>query len=340
MTTRIGINGFGRIGRLVVRALRDHPSLQLVHINEVKGGPLTAAHLLEFDSVHGRYSGSVQVDGDTLVIDGNRVSFSDHDSPASIDWNKYGVDIVLECSGKFKTTETIQPHFDRGAQKVVVACPVKSPGILNIVMGCNDHLYDPATHHLVTAASCTTNSLAPVVKVLHESVGIERGSITTIHDVTNTQVIVDAPHNDLRRARSALQSLIPTSTGSATAITLIYPELAGKLNGLAVRVPLLNASLTDAVFTVKEDVTVEQINGLFEAAATGSLQGILGYETRPLVSADYVNDPRSGIVDALSTMVIDSRMVKVLIWYDNEYGYAFRMAELTAKVAQSLGTRP
>ena len=190
MTTRIGINGFGRIGRLVVRALRDHPSLQLVHINEVKGGPLTAAHLLEFDSVHGRYSGSVQLDGDTLVIDSNRVSFSDHDSPAAIDWNKYGVDVVLECSGKFKTAETIQPHFDRGAQKVVVACPVKSPGILNIVMGCNDHLYDPATHHLVTAASCTTNSLAPVVKVLHESVGIERGSITTIHDVTNTQTIV------------------------------------------------------------------------------------------------------------------------------------------------------
>ena len=250
----------------------------------------------------------------------------------------YGVDVVLECSGKFKTTETIQPHFDRGAQKVVVACPVKSPGILNIVMGCNDHLYDPTIHHLITAASCTTNSLAPVVKVLHESVGIERGSITTIHDVTNTQVLVDAPHNDLRRARSALQSLIPTSTGSATAITLIYPELAGKLNGLAVRVPLLNASLTDAVFTVKEDVTVEQINGLFEAAADGALQGILGYETRPLVSADFVNDPRSGIVDALSTMVIDSRMVKVLIWYDNEYGYAFRMGELAAKVARSIGS--
>ena len=338
MTTRIGINGFGRIGRLVVRAVRDHPSLQLVHINEVKGGPITAAHLLEFDSVHGRYPGSVHLDGDTLVIDNQRVSFSEHDQPEAIDWNKYGVDLVLECSGKFKTTETIQPHFDRGAQKVVVACPVKSSGILNIVMGCNDHLYDPAIHHLITAASCTTNSLAPVVKVLHESVGIERGSITTIHDVTNTQVLVDAPQNDLRRARSALQSLIPTSTGSATAITLIYPELAGKLNGLAVRVPLLNASLTDAVFTVKEDVTVEQINGLFEAAAVGALQGILGYETRPLVSADFVNDPRSGIVDALSTMVIDSRMVKVLIWYDNEYGYAFRMGELAAKVARSIGS--
>ena len=338
MTTRIGINGFGRIGRLVVRAVRDHPSLQLVHINEVKGGPITAAHLLEFDSVHGRYPGSVHLDGGTLVIDNQRVSFSEHDQPEAIDWNKYGVDLVLECSGKFKTTETIQPHFDRGAQKVVVACPVKSSGILNIVMGCNDHLYDPAIHHLITAASCTTNSLAPVVKVLHESVGIERGSITTIHDVTNTQVLVDAPHNDLRRARSALQSLIPTSTGSATAITFIYPELAGKWNGLAVRVPLLNASLTDAVFTVKEDVTVEQINGLFEAAAVGALQGILGYETRPLVSADFVNDPRSGIVDALSTMVIDSRMVKVLIWYDNEYGYAFRMGELAAKVARSIGS--
>ena len=338
MTTRIGINGFGRIGRLVVRALRDHPSLQLVHINEVKGGPITAAHLLEFDSVHGRYPGSVYLDGDTLVIDDQRVSFSEHDQPEAIDWNLYRVDVVLECSGKFKTTETIQPHFDRGAQKVVVACPVKSPGILNIVMGCNDHLYDHAIHHLITAASCTTNSLAPVVKVLHESVGIERGSITTIHDVTNTQVLVDAPHNDLRRARSALQSLIPTSTGSATAITLIYPELTGKLNGLAVRVPLLNASLTDAVFTVKEDVTVEQINGLFKAAADGALQGILGYETRPLVSADFVNDPRSGIVDALSTMVIDSRMVKVLIWYDNEYGYAFRMGELAAKVARSIGS--
>jgi glyceraldehyde 3-phosphate dehydrogenase len=338
VTTRIGINGFGRIGRLVVRALRDHPSLQLVHINEVKGGPITAAHLLEFDSVHGRYPGSVYLDGDTLVIDDQRVSFSEHDQPEAIDWKMYGVDVVLECSGKFKTTETIQPHFDRGAQKVVVACPVKSPGILNIVMGCNDHLYDPAIHHLITAASCTTNSLAPVVKVLHESVGIERGSITTIHDVTNTQVLVDAPHNDLRRARSALQSLIPTSTGSATAITLIYPELTGKLNGLAVRVPLLNASLTDAVFTVKEDVTVEQINGLFEAAAAGALQGILGYETRPLVSADFVNDPRSGIVDALSTMVIDSRMVKILIWYDNEYGYAFRMGELAAKVARSIGS--
>jgi glyceraldehyde 3-phosphate dehydrogenase len=207
-----------------------------------------------------------------------------------------------------------------------------------VVIGCNDHLYDPAVHRIVTAASCTTNCLAPVVKVLHESIGIEHGAITTMHDVTNTQVVVDAPHKDLRRARSALNSLIPTSTGSATAITLIYPELTGKLNGIAVRVPLLNASLTDAVFIMKRDVTVAEINDLLRAAADGPLAGILGFEDRPLVSADYTNDTRSGIVDGPSTMVVDGRLVKVLIWYDNEYGYAFRMVELTAKVAASLDT--
>jgi glyceraldehyde 3-phosphate dehydrogenase len=213
---------------------------------------------------------------------------------------------------------------------------VKSEGVLNIVMGCNDHLYDPAIHRIVTAASCTTNCLAPVVKVLHEKIGIERGAITTVHDVTNTQVIVDAPHKDLRRARSALNSLVPTSTGSATAITMIYPELKGKLNGVAVRVPLLNASLTDCVFTMNRDVTVDEVNSLLEAASNGELRGILGYESRPLVSADFVNDPRSGIVDGPSTMVIDGRMVKVLVWYDNEFGYAHRMAELAMKVGASL----
>jgi glyceraldehyde 3-phosphate dehydrogenase len=221
---------------------------------------------------------------------------------------------------------------------VVVAAPVKDASALNVVMGCNDHLYDPERHHIVTAASCTTNCLAPVVKVLHEAIGIERGVITTIHNVTNTQVVVDAPHKDLRRARSALNSLIPTSTGSATAITLIYPELTGKLNGLAVRVPLLNASLTDAVFTMARDVTVDEINGLLQAAAQGPLAGILGFEDRPLVSADYVNDTRSSIVDGPSTMVVDGRMVKVLAWYDNEMGYAYRLVELTATVAAALGT--
>ena len=336
MSVKVGINGFGRMGRLVVRALQQHPGLQLVHINEVKGGITTAAHLLEFDTVHGRYPGTVSVDGDQMIIDGHSVTFSEHSTPAAIDWASYGVDLVIESSGKFKTAEDIEPHFERGARKVVVACPVKSTGVLNVVMGCNDHLYDPAVHRIVTAASCTTNCLAPVVKVLHERIGIERGAITTVHDVTNTQVIVDAPHKDLRRARSALNSLVPTSTGSATAITLIYPELAGKLNGTAVRVPLLNASLTDCVFSMSRDVTVDEVNDLLRSAADGELTGVLGFESRPLVSADYTNDTRSGIVDGPSTMVIDGRMVKLLVWYDNEYGYVHRMAELAAKVAATI----
>ena len=336
MTIRLGINGFGRIGRLVVRALQHQSGVELVHVNELKGGVETAAHLLEFDTVHGRYPGTVSRHGETMVIDGRAVTFSAHAAPGDVPWADRGVDLVIEATGKFKTAETLQSYFDRRVRKVVVAAPVKSAGVLNIVMGCNDGLYDPNVHDIVTAASCTTNCLAPVVKVLHEHIGIERGAITTIHNVTNTQVIVDAPHKDLRRARSALNSLIPTSTGSATAITLIYPELAGKLNGMAVRVPLLNASLTDAVFTMARDVTVEEVNALFAEAAAGPLKGILGYEERPLVSADYTNDTRSAIVDAPSTMVIDGRMLKVLAWYDNEYGYAFRLAELVAKIAGSL----
>jgi glyceraldehyde 3-phosphate dehydrogenase len=332
----VGINGFGRMGRLVVRALRTQPGLELVHVNEIKGGVETAAHLLEFDTVHGRYPGDVAVGGDGMVIDGRPVTFSEHPTPGDIDWAGLGVELVIESTGKFKTAEDIAPHLERGAERVVVACPVKSSGVLNVVMGCNDHLYHPAVHRIVTAASCTTNCLAPVVKVLHERIGIERGAITTVHDVTNTQVIVDAPHKDLRRARSALNSLVPTSTGSATAITLIYPELAGKLNGIAVRVPLLNASLTDCVFTMSRDVTVDEINALLRDAADGEMRGVLGFEDRPLVSADYTNDTRSGIVDGPSTMVIDGRMVKVLVWYDNEYGYVHRMAELAAKVAASI----
>jgi glyceraldehyde 3-phosphate dehydrogenase len=340
VSVRVGINGFGRMGRLVVRAMRQDPELELVHVNEVEGGIDTAAHLLEFDTVHGRYPGDVSVDGGEMVVDGRRVSFTEHATPGVIDWRGLGVDVVIESSGKFKTRPGLEPHLEGGARGVVVACPVKSEGVLNVVMGCNDHLYDPAVHPIVTAASCTTNCLAPVVKVLHEQVGIERGAITTVHDVTNTQVIVDAPHKDLRRARSALNSLIPTSTGSATAITLIYPELTGKLNGIAVRVPLLNASLTDCVFTLNRDVTVGEVNGLLRDAADGELKGILGFEDRPLVSADYTNDTRSGIVDGPSTMVVDGRMVKVLVWYDNEYGYVHRMAELVAKVGASIGSAP
>ena len=336
MTVRLGINGFGRMGRLVVRALRDQPSLELVHVNEHKGDVATAAHLLEFDTVHGRYGGTITTGDGRMVVDGSPVSYSDHSAPGDVPWDDLGVDIVLECTGAFRTVEKLEPYFARGVQKVIVAAPVKDAEVLNVVMGCNDHLYEPAVHRIVTAASCTTNCLAPVVKVLHEQIGIERGAITTLHDLTNTQVIVDAPHKDLRRARSAVNSLIPTTTGSATAITMIYPELKGKLNGHAVRVPLLNASLTDAVFTMQRDVTVDEVNALLQTAAEGELSGILGFEHRPLVSADYTNDTRSGIVDGPSTMVIDDRMVKVYIWYDNEYGYVFRMAELAAKVAASL----
>ena len=337
MTTRVGINGFGRMGRLAVRALRHQPGLELVHVNELAADVETAAHLLEFDTVHGRYAGTVAVDGGRLLIDGAPVSFSRYGAPGDIPWRELGVEVVIEATGAFKTAEALAPHLDRGAAAVVVACPVKSEGVLNVVMGCNDHLYDPAVHPIVTAASCTTNCLAPVVKVLHEGVGIERGAITTIHDVTNTQVVVDAPHKDLRRARSALNSLIPTSTGSATAITLIYPELAGRLNGMAVRVPLLNASLTDCVFTLARTVTVDEVNDMLRQAADGPLRGILGFEERPLVSADYTNDTRSAVVDGPATMVIDGRMVKVLAWYDNEYGYVHRLAELAARVAAPPG---
>lgn len=335
MSIRIGINGFGRIGRLAFRAGWDRDDIEIVHVNELQGGAALAAHLLEFDTVHGRWDRGIEPGDDHFSVEGRRVGFSEKADPAEIDWAGVGVDLVVESSGKFRTPESIQPHFDRGARKVVVAAPVKE-GALNLVVGCNDDLYDPEQHDLVTAASCTTNCIAPVVKVIHEQIGIEHGLITTIHDVTNTQVVVDAPHKDFRRARSALNSLIPTTTGSATAITMIYPDLKGKLNGVAVRVPLLNASLTDCVFEVKRDVTVEELNDLLREAAAGELAGILGFEDRPLVSTDYTNDARSGIVDGLSTMVVDGSMVKLLVWYDNEWGYANRLVELTAKVANTL----
>ena len=328
---RIAINGFGRIGRLVLRAAWPH--LNVTHINEIAGGATTAAHLLKFDSVHGRWGRDVDAVGDDrILIDGKPVSVSAHATPDQVPWDELGVDMVLECSGQFRTPELLAPYFKHGVQKVIVAAPVKQ-GALNVVYGINDHLYNPAEHHLLTAASCTTNCLAPVVKVIQEGLGIEHGVITTIHDQTNTQTIVDKPHKDLRRARATGLSLIPTTTGSATAITMIYPELTGKLNGLAVRVPLLNASLTDCVFEVSRPTTVEEVNRLFKAAAEGELAGILGYEERPLVSVDYKDDPRSSVIDALSTMVVDGTQVKVLAWYDNEWGYSCRMAELARKVA-------
>jgi glyceraldehyde 3-phosphate dehydrogenase len=335
MSIRVGINGFGRMGRLALRAAWGGADLEIVHINETQGGAATAAHLLEFDSVHGRYAHRIVANERAISIDGKSVSFTEHVAPGDVPWRDLGVNLVLECSGKFRTTALLNPYFEAGVKKVIVAAPVKE-GALNVVMGVNDHLYRPEEHHLLTAASCTTNCLAPVVKVVHEGIGIRHGVITTIHDITNTQTVVDAPHKDLRRARASSLSLIPTSTGSATAITLIYPELKGKLNGLAVRVPLLNASLTDCVFEVARPTTVEEVNALFQAAADGPLAGILGVETRPLVSVDYKDDPRSAIIDALSTMVVDGTSVKILAWYDNEIGYVNRMVELARKVALGL----
>ena len=332
MTIRVAINGFGRMGKLGFRAGWDNSAYEIVHINEIKGDAACHAHLLAFDSVHGRWDRAIGASEDAIVVDGRRVGFSAIADPADIDWAGLGVDLVIECSGRFKTQQVLQPHFDRGARKVLVSAPVPEPA-LNVVYGVNDHLYDPAVHDIVTAASCTTNCLAPVVKVMHEKVGILRGSMTTIHDITNTQTIVDKGHKDLRRARACGQSLIPTTTGSAKAITKIFPELTGRLNGHAIRVPLLNASLTDFVFEAAREVTVEEINGHFREAAEGELAGILGYEERPLVSIDYVNDPRSSIVDALSTMVIDGTQVKIYAWYDNEWGYVNRMMELAAKMA-------
>jgi glyceraldehyde 3-phosphate dehydrogenase len=346
---RVGINGMGRIGRLALRAAlgaaerpADDPRagnrLEVVHLNELKGGVAATAHLLAFDSVQGRWRERIEAEGEaTIVIGDRRLGFSSLASPADIPWGELGVDVVLECTGKFLTPETIQGHLDRGAKRVIVAAPVKTGGVLNVVVGVNEHLYEPARDRIVTAASCTTNCLAPVVKVVHEALGIRHGQITTIHDPTNTNLVVDAPHKDLRRARSAMLSLAPTTTGSATAIALIYPELKGKLNGHAVRAPVLNASLTDCVFELQRATTAEEVNALFKAAAAGPLAGILGYEERPLVSADYARDTRSSIVDAPSTMVTDGTLLKVYAWYDNEMGYACRMVDLACHMeAQGL----
>ena len=342
---RVGINGMGRIGRLALRAAMDgvwRPEddpwrdnrIEVVHLNELKGGISATAHLIEFDSIHGRWRTGIGHDGNAITIAGRRMGFTEHAAPGDVAWGDLGCDVVLECTGKFLKPEQLEAYLDRGVKRVIVAAPVKDAAALNIVVGVNDHLYEPARHRLLTAASCTTNCLAPVVKVVHEAIGIRHGQITTIHDPTNTNVVVDAPHKDLRRARSAMLSLQPTTTGSATAIALIYPELKGKLNGHAVRAPVLNASLTDCVFELQRPVTEEEVNALFRAAAAGPLAGILGFEDRPLVSADYVNDPRSAIVDGPCTMVTDGTLLKVYAWYDNEMGYACRMVDLACILAE------
>jgi glyceraldehyde 3-phosphate dehydrogenase len=335
--TRIAINGLGRIGKLVLRDLIDSGvDAEIVLINDPAGDPAQHALLMEFDSVHGRWKAEIDHDADSVRLNGKRIRLSHEKSIEALPLADLGVDLVIDCTGVFKTSAKVAPYYAAGVKKVVVSAPVKDKAALNLVYGVNHHLYDAAKHSLITAASCTTNCLAPVVKVIHEAIGIRHGSITTIHDVTNTQTIVDRPAKDMRRARSALLNLIPTTTGSATAIALIYPELKGRLNGHAVRVPLLNASLTDCVFEVARETTAEEVNALFKAASEGPLRGILGYETRALVSSDYTNDPRSSIIDAQSTLVINATQVKIYAWYDNEWGYACRMADIARMVAATL----
>ncbi len=333
MSILIGINGFGRMGRLGMRAGWNRETLEFTRVNEIAGTAACSAHLLQFDSVHGTWERDCRAEGEEILIGDTALDYSSNTDIADTDWSD--CDIVIEATGKHhKKPESLNAYFEQGVKKVIVAAPTE--GALNIVYGINDHLYDSAEHHLVTAASCTTNCLAPVVKVVHEKIGIVHGCMTTIHDITNTQIIVDKGHKDLRRARACGQSLIPTTTGSAKAITRIFPELTGKLNGHAVRIPLLNASLTDFVFEAARPVTAEEVNGYFREAAEGELKGILGYEERPLVSVDYLNDPRSSIVDAPSTMVIDDTQVKIYAWYDNEWGYVCRMMDLAEKIAGSL----
>jgi glyceraldehyde 3-phosphate dehydrogenase len=330
MTIKIGINGFGRIGRLALRAAFDWPEFEFVKINDPAGDAATFAHLLNFDSVHGIWRHNASSDGDSILINGKRISVSQNKTIADTDWS--GCDVVIEASGKMKSQAVLQAYLAQGVKRVVVTAPVKEPGVLNVVMGVNHQLYDKALHQIVTAASCTTNCLAPVVKVIHEKLGIKHGSITTIHDLTNTQSILDTPHKDWRRARACGTSLIPTTTGSATAITEIFPELKGRLNGHAVRVPLANASLTDCVFEVARATSVEEVNALLQEAAETELKDVLGYEERPLVSVDYKTDPRSSIIDAISTMVVNGTQVKIYAWYDNEWGYANRTVELAKLV--------
>ena len=331
--TTYALNGLGRMGKLALKPLLEKGA-KIAWINDAVGDPEMHAHLLEFDTVHGRWDAEFAHDADSITVNGTRLPFIGTKDPSALPLD--GVDVVIDCTGVFKTEAKLAPYFDAGVKKVVVSAPVKDGPTANIVMGVNDGTYDSAAHRIVTAASCTTNCLAPVVKVIHENLGIRHGSMTTIHDVTNTQTIVDRPAKDLRRARSALNSLIPTTTGSATAITLIYPELKGRLNGHAVRVPLLNASLTDCVFEVERETTVQEVNTFFKAAAEGELKGILGYETRPLVSTDYTNDERSSIVDAPSTMVVNGTQVKIYAWYDNEMGYAHRLVDVALMVGASL----
>jgi glyceraldehyde 3-phosphate dehydrogenase len=333
MSFTVAINGFGRMGRLYFRTLFNTPGINIVHINEPAGDINCSAHLLAFDSVHGKFlPDEIRVEANKIVLQQQSILFTQETDISQTDW--HNVDLLVDCSGCYRETALFNGVFKQGVKKVLVACPVKDENTLNIAFGINQQDYQHHKNHLITAASCTTNCLAPVIKVLMDNFGIQQGSMTTIHDITNTQTIIDSPHKDLRRARSCAESLIPTSSGSTTAIMTIFPELKGKLNGLAVRVPTVNASLVDLVIKSDRKTTVEAVNQAFKSASENELKGILGFETRPLVSVDYKDDKRSAIIDALSTQVTDGDMIKVLAWYDNEINYVERMKDITKMVQQ------
>ncbi len=336
MSVKVGINGFGRIGRNVFRAARNNPELEIVAVNDLTDAN-TLAMLLEYDSVHGHLNAEIHVEGDNIVVDGKPVTVFAERDPGNIPWAKYGVEVVIESTGRFTDKNAAEVHITKGgAKKVIISAPAKNEDI-TLVMGVNEQMYDPEKHNVVSNASCTTNCLAPVAKIIDEVFGIEQGLMTTVHSFTNDQQILDLPHKDLRRARAASMSIIPTSTGAAKAVALVLPQLKGKLNGMAMRVPTPNVSVVDLTATVKKPITVESANtALKKASEEGPLKGLLAYSEKPLVSRDFNGDAHSAIVDALSTMVIGDNMIKVIAWYDNEWGYSNRVVDLAAFIASKL----
>ncbi|MGI6065865.1 MAG: ArsJ-associated glyceraldehyde-3-phosphate dehydrogenase [Bacillota bacterium] len=334
MSVKVGINGFGRIGRLVFRAALNNSEIEVVGINDLTSAK-TNAHLLKYDSVHGTLNAEVRSTDESIIVDGRTVKVFAERDPQNLPWGDLGVDIVIESTGLFTDANKAAAHIKGGAKKVIISAPAKNEDI-TIVMGVNDDKYDAAKHHIISNASCTTNCLAPVAKVVHEKFKIKRGLMTTVHSFTNDQRILDQAHKDLRRARTAGMSIIPTTTGAAKAVALVLPELKGKLNGFAMRVPTPNVSVVDLVAELEVNTSVEEINGALKAAAENELKGVLGYSEEPLVSKDYNGDPRSSIVDALSTMVMEDNLVKVVSWYDNEWGYSCRVVDLAAYVGERL----
>jgi len=335
MAVKVGINGFGRIGRNILRAARQQDAdIEFVAVNDLTT-PATLAHLLKYDTILGHFPGTVSVDGETIVVDGKPIKVLAEREPGNLPWRELGVDIVVESTGKFTDSTKARAHIDAGAKKVIISAPAKNED-LTVVLGVNEKAYDPAVHHILSNASCTTNCLAPVAKVLSDSFGIEYGLMTTVHAYTNDQVILDFPHKDLRRARAAALAIIPTTTGAAKAVALVLPELKGKFHGMALRVPVPDVSLVDLTVILSKAATVEQVNAAFREAAAGPLKGILGVSDEPLVSADYLHEPQSTVVDLLSTMAVGERFMKVLAWYDNEWGYSCRVVDLVDYVAKRL----